>query len=84
MSADGAISEEVLRGLFGYYGPVLDCAIKKLRRDPVSRFRANRGFSVSNASLLSIKTENQPREGICFHQLPRFWAGAGRQDRHRR
>jgi hypothetical protein len=36
MSADGAVSEETLRGLFGYYGPVLDCAIKKLRKDPVS------------------------------------------------
>jgi hypothetical protein len=41
MSANGAVSEEIFRGLFGYYGPVLDCAIKKLRKDPVSSSRVS-------------------------------------------
>jgi hypothetical protein len=38
MRTDAVVSEEILRDMFSYYGPVVDCAIKKLRRDPVRRF----------------------------------------------
>jgi hypothetical protein len=38
MTPDAVVSEEILRNLFSYYGPVFDCAIKKLRKDPVSGF----------------------------------------------
>jgi RNA recognition motif-containing protein len=36
MRPEAVVSEEILRNLFSQYGPVFDCAIKKLRRDPVS------------------------------------------------
>jgi hypothetical protein len=34
-SADAVVCEESLRELFSNYGPVFDCAIKKLSQDPV-------------------------------------------------
>jgi hypothetical protein len=40
MTLDAIVSEEILRNLFSHYGSVFDCAIKKVRRDPVSSFSA--------------------------------------------
>jgi hypothetical protein len=36
LSNDAVVSEESLRDLFNNFGPVFDCAIKKLCKDPVS------------------------------------------------
>jgi hypothetical protein len=43
MTMDAVVSEEILRNLFSHYGSVFDCAIKKVRRDPVSSFSTLNG-----------------------------------------
>jgi hypothetical protein len=50
MKADALVSDEILRDLFGYYGSVFDCAIKKIRRDPVRAFRVLHSFRVPGIS----------------------------------
>jgi hypothetical protein len=42
LSNDAVVSEESLRDLFNNFGPVFDCAIKKLCKDPVSALRVSR------------------------------------------
>jgi hypothetical protein len=66
MSADGMVSEEILRGLFGYYGPVLDCAIKKLRVDPVSNSRASLRYQMVFYSCLCF-VNRKPTAGRDMH-----------------
>jgi hypothetical protein len=56
MKPDAVVSEEILRNLFSCYGPVFDCAIKKVRRDPVSVLRGLRCVSpVSYSPLFALK-----------------------------
>jgi RNA recognition motif-containing protein len=84
MRPDAVVSEEILRNMFSHYGPVFDCAIKKLRRDPVRSFMVD----ICCVSLVSYRLtfgfeiENEPRQGLCVHQLPPYRASSGRYPCH--
>jgi hypothetical protein len=54
MTMDAVVSEEILRNLFSHYGSVFDCAIKKVRRDPVSSFSVEMCTARCNLQLLRV------------------------------
>jgi hypothetical protein len=84
MRPEAVVSEEILRNIFSHYGPVFDCAIKKLRRDPVRRFMVYMCCIslVSYRLTVGFEIENEPRQGLRVHQLPPYRAGSGRYPRH--
>jgi hypothetical protein len=68
MTPDAVVSEEILRNLFSYYGPVFDCAIKKLRKDPVSVVHGLRWFLLlmTYRSRTLLKQKTNRAKGYAF------------------
>jgi hypothetical protein len=66
MKTDAVVSEEILRDMFSYFGPVLDCAIKKLRMDPVSAVHGVHLLRAVVISPIAAEQKTNRAKGYAF------------------
>jgi hypothetical protein len=66
MKTTAVVSEEILRDMFSYYGPVFDCAIKKLRMDPVSAVHGVHLLRAVAISPIAVEQKTNRSKGYAF------------------